>query len=69
LPTRVSDSESLPAAYDFIFDVRETSTTLTGTVNVRDGISGQRGASMNLQKILNVLVSEPTRVLSTLTLG
>jgi hypothetical protein len=70
-PTTVSDSELLPAAYDLIFDVRETSTELTGTVNVSASIAGQEGAkgeASNLGNILDVLVAEPTRTLSTLIL-
>jgi len=66
LPIRVVDSETLPAAYDLIFDIKETSTALTGAVNVVEGIYKQRGArnaNIDVQEVLNIMVSEPSKSL------
>jgi acyl carrier protein len=70
LPIRVVESESLPAAYDLIFDVKEMSTALIGTVNVVKDIckqSGARNANIGLQEILNIMVLESGKSLLDLS--
>ena len=70
LPSMKSGSEWLPTMYDLIFDVKETTTSLTGTVNVRIPICEQSNAgNVNeyFQKVLKLLVSQPRRPLSTLS--
>jgi amino acid adenylation domain-containing protein len=66
LPISAVESESLPAAYDLIFDVKEMSTGLIGTVNVVNDIckqSGARNANIGLQEILNIMVSDLSKSL------
>jgi non-ribosomal peptide synthetase component F len=70
LPIVISESNSLPAAYDLIFDIKETSTRLIGTVNLVDDLYMQRGAqntNATVHKVLNRIVSEPSTLLRDLT--
>jgi acyl carrier protein len=70
LPPMKSGSEWLPTRYDLIFDVKETTTSFTGTVNVRIPICEQsKTGNVNeyFQKVLKLLVSQPRRPLSTVS--
>ena len=59
------EAEALPTACDLIFNFRETSTMLTGTVNVRDAIP-TNGHTMDvverLNRVLESLASDPKRL-------
>ena len=69
LPTAGVEFNSLPAAYDLIFDIKEMSTGLMGTVNVVDSICKQseaRNANTRLHEILDIMVSEPRKSLLNL---
>jgi non-ribosomal peptide synthetase component F len=65
LPVPVSESNWFPAAYDLIFDIKETTTGLVGTVNVVDDLSLREGRNTNLrfEDVLHLIVSEPKRSL------
>jgi amino acid adenylation domain-containing protein len=70
LPPMKSRSQWLPTKYDLIFDVKETTTSFTGTVNVRTPICQQsKAGNVNeyFQKVLKLLVSQPRRSLSTVS--
>jgi len=69
LPTEDVESESLPAAYDLIFDIKELDMTLVGTTNIAAGIikrSGARHADISLREILTLMVSQSRKSLSDL---
>jgi amino acid adenylation domain-containing protein len=70
LPIVISESNSLAATYDLIFDIKETSTSLIGTVNLVDDLYMQRGAqntNATVHKVLNLIVSEPSTLLRDVT--
>jgi amino acid adenylation domain-containing protein len=70
LPIVISESDSVPATYDLIFDIQETSTSLIGTVNLVNDLYMQRGAqniNATVHKVLNLIVSEPSTLLRDLT--
>ena len=65
VPYTNSEAEPLPTAFDLIFNLKETSTMLTGTVNVRDdnSISGHTmDVVERLNRVLAALVSDPKRL-------
>ena len=66
---RNSELEPLPTAFDLIFNLKETSTMLTGAVNVRiaavNSISAAEVA-IDFNRVLELMVSEPNRLISNL---
>jgi amino acid adenylation domain-containing protein len=69
VPNTKSEVEPLPTALDLILNLKETSTMLTGAVNVRiaavNCISAAEVAT-DLNRILELMVSEPNRLISKL---
>ena len=69
VPNTKTEVEPLPTALDLILNLKETSTMLTGAVNVRiaavNGISAAEVAN-DFNRILELMVSEPNRLISTL---
>jgi amino acid adenylation domain-containing protein len=68
IPARKADFETLPTTFDLIFDMKETATMLTGTVNVRiAGINGSGAAEVanGFNRILKIIVSESDLLLPT----
>jgi non-ribosomal peptide synthetase component F len=68
VPYANSQSEILPTAFDLIFNLKETSTMLTGTVNVRDDNSIS-GHTMDVVEYLNRLLENLIRSEATRTVG
>jgi hypothetical protein len=69
LPITAVESNLLPAAYDLIFDIKEMSTSVIGTVNVVYDLckeSGAQNANATLREVLNLVVSEPSTSLRDL---
>jgi len=68
VPNTKSEVEPLPTACDLIFNFKEMSTSLTGTVYVRSGSVYGIGAEItdDLNRILKLMVSEPNRLISQL---
>ena len=61
VPYTNSEAEPLPTTFDWIFNLKETSTTLTGTVNVREGtVKGRSTAEVTIDfnRILERMLSE-----------
>jgi amino acid adenylation domain-containing protein len=69
VPYTNSEAEPLPTAFDLIFNLKETSTMLTGTVNVRDDNSisdHTMDVVEGLNRVLPALVSDPKRLVLSL---
>jgi amino acid adenylation domain-containing protein len=69
VPYRNSEVEALPTAFDLILNLKETSTMLTGTVNVRIAAvngSGAADVANEFTGILKIMVSELERLISKL---
>jgi acyl carrier protein len=69
VPYASGEQKPLPTAFDLIFDIKETSTGLTGTVNVRTDVP-TRWTTMDVvtefYRSLEVMVSRPHQVVSSL---